>query len=229
MSFKKTALFPPNPITTRGVSTKLSASKNKIVYTNGKAVIVRIHGIVSTTNSLITTLLRSMIWMLVKCSIDCRRWVTPGAEFTPSNRVFGTCPKHHGCSCLAIRVLLRIRGCHRNRWVLLTWANNQPMVLNSVIVRVWDTVGEDQTLKGEYKVISGRMCVQFLLIWISGIIIGFRVATIWNGTERVSVSLLLGMAERSQCRVWLSCRISLTHQAGLDTLSWWILGHPLEK
>ncbi len=28
-------------------------------------------------------------------------------------------------------------------------------------VRVWDTVGEDQTLKGEYKVISGRMYVVF--------------------------------------------------------------------
>jgi hypothetical protein len=26
-------------------------------------------------------------------------------------------------------------------------------------VRVWDTAGEDQTLKGEYKVISGRMYV----------------------------------------------------------------------
>lgn len=24
-------------------------------------------------------------------------------------------------------------------------------------VRIWDTVGEDQTLKGEYKVISGKM------------------------------------------------------------------------
>lgn len=41
MSFKKFSLIPPNPITARGVSTKLSASKDKIVYTNGKAVIVR--------------------------------------------------------------------------------------------------------------------------------------------------------------------------------------------
>ena len=24
-------------------------------------------------------------------------------------------------------------------------------------VRIWDTVGEDQTLKGEYKVITGRV------------------------------------------------------------------------
>jgi len=40
MSCKKLAVYPPNPSTTRGVSTKLSASKDKIVYTNGKSVIV---------------------------------------------------------------------------------------------------------------------------------------------------------------------------------------------
>ena len=28
-------------------------------------------------------------------------------------------------------------------------------------VRVWDIVGEDKTLKGEYKVISGRMWVNY--------------------------------------------------------------------
>lgn len=37
-------------------------------------------------------------------------------------------------------------------------------------VRVWDMVGEDQTLKGEYKVIGGRVCVvplirRLLLSW----------------------------------------------------------------
>jgi len=26
-------------------------------------------------------------------------------------------------------------------------------------VKVWDIVGEDQTMKGDYKVLSGRMCV----------------------------------------------------------------------
>jgi WD repeat-containing protein 1 (actin-interacting protein 1) len=31
------------------------------------------------------------------------------------------------------------------------------IVLTIRPVRIWDTVGEDQTLKGEYKVISGRM------------------------------------------------------------------------
>ncbi len=42
MSFKNLALYPANPTTTRGVSTKLSSSKGKVVYTNGKAIIVRI-------------------------------------------------------------------------------------------------------------------------------------------------------------------------------------------
>ncbi|KAJ8081897.1 hypothetical protein PM082_007743 [Marasmius tenuissimus] len=41
MSFKRSDLYPPNPITERGKYTKLSANKNKIVYANGKSVIVR--------------------------------------------------------------------------------------------------------------------------------------------------------------------------------------------
>lgn len=41
MSFKKAEIFPANPITARGVSTKLSSSKDRVIYTNGKSVIVR--------------------------------------------------------------------------------------------------------------------------------------------------------------------------------------------
>lgn len=41
MSFKKADLFPCNPATTRGEATRLSASKDKIAYTNGRTVIVR--------------------------------------------------------------------------------------------------------------------------------------------------------------------------------------------
>jgi hypothetical protein len=40
MSFTKVALYPANPTTVRGVYTRLSASKEKIVYTNGKTVFV---------------------------------------------------------------------------------------------------------------------------------------------------------------------------------------------
>ncbi|KAF7980578.1 hypothetical protein HWV62_37755 [Athelia sp. TMB] len=39
MSFTKLSVFAASPGTTRGISTKLSASKSKIVYTNGKTVI----------------------------------------------------------------------------------------------------------------------------------------------------------------------------------------------
>jgi hypothetical protein len=40
MSFTKVALYPANPTTVRGVYARLSASKEKIVYTNGKTVFV---------------------------------------------------------------------------------------------------------------------------------------------------------------------------------------------
>ena len=41
MSFTKVDLIPCNPATSRGEATKLSASKDKIAYTNGRTVIVR--------------------------------------------------------------------------------------------------------------------------------------------------------------------------------------------
>lgn len=41
MSFRRVNLYPCNPATVRGESTKLSAYKDKIVYTNGRTVIVR--------------------------------------------------------------------------------------------------------------------------------------------------------------------------------------------
>lgn len=40
MSYKKAGLYPPNPVTARGVSTKLSSAKDKIVYTSGRTVLV---------------------------------------------------------------------------------------------------------------------------------------------------------------------------------------------
>ena len=40
MSFKKAATYAATPATARGVSTKLSASKDKVIYTNGKTVVV---------------------------------------------------------------------------------------------------------------------------------------------------------------------------------------------
>ena len=40
MSFTKSAIYPANPNTVRGASTKLSSNKDKIVYANGKTIIV---------------------------------------------------------------------------------------------------------------------------------------------------------------------------------------------
>ncbi|TFY60252.1 hypothetical protein EVG20_g7485 [Dentipellis fragilis] len=103
MSFTKAVVYPGNPATERGMSTKLSASKEKIVYTNGKAVFIRdindpALGVVYTGHVQNTTVAR----------------VSPTGYYCASADAAGN-------------------------------------------VRVWDTVGEDQALKGEYKVISGRV------------------------------------------------------------------------
>ncbi|KAJ7031946.1 WD40-repeat-containing domain protein [Mycena alexandri] len=103
MSFKPTALFPPTPTTARGTSTKLGAHKDKIVYTNGKAVIIRdlnnpLQAIAYTGHVQPTTVAR----------------ISPSGYYCASADTTGT-------------------------------------------VRVWDTVGEDQVLKGEYRVIAGRI------------------------------------------------------------------------
>ena len=42
MSFKKAAVYPCNPATTRGEATRLSVHKDKLVYANGRTVIVRV-------------------------------------------------------------------------------------------------------------------------------------------------------------------------------------------
>lgn len=40
MSFKKQDLYPCNPATARGEATKLASSGDKVVYTNGRTVVV---------------------------------------------------------------------------------------------------------------------------------------------------------------------------------------------
>ncbi|KAI0066923.1 WD40 repeat-like protein [Artomyces pyxidatus] len=103
MSFKRSAIYAPNPATTRGVSTKLSASKEKIVYTNGKAVFIR--------------------------DLDNPGLSVAYAGHLQNTTVARISPSGYYCASADI----------------------------SGTVRVWDTVGEDQVLKGEYKAISGRI------------------------------------------------------------------------
>ncbi|KAJ3475494.1 hypothetical protein NLI96_g11802 [Meripilus lineatus] len=103
MSFKRTALYPVNPITARGEGTKLSSSKDKIAYANGRTVIIR----------------------------DLKN---PGADIAYSG---------HIQNATVARISPSGYYCASG-----DSAGN---------IRVWDTVGEEQVLKAEYRVISGRV------------------------------------------------------------------------
>ncbi|EPQ52202.1 WD40 repeat-like protein [Gloeophyllum trabeum ATCC 11539] len=103
MSFKPVRLYPCNPTTARGVSTKLSASKGKIIYTNGKTVIIR--------------------------DLNDPAIATAYAGHTQNATVARLSPSGYYCASGDV----------------------------SGTVRVWDIVGEENSLKGEYKVISGRI------------------------------------------------------------------------
>lgn len=103
MSFKRNGLFASNPNTTRGEATKLSSSKGKIVYANGRSIIIR-----NLDNPGLSIVYAGHVQNTTVARIS------PSSYYCASADVGGT-------------------------------------------VRIWDTVGEDQTLKGEYKVISGRI------------------------------------------------------------------------
>lgn len=103
MSFTKSAIYPANPNTDRGASTKLSTSKDKIVYANGKTIIIR----------------------------DLK---DPAASYIYTGHVHNTTVARispTGFYCASADA--------------------------SGTVKVWDTTGEDKILKGEYKVLGGRI------------------------------------------------------------------------
>ncbi|KAG6830598.1 hypothetical protein H0H92_015879 [Tricholoma furcatifolium] len=99
----KRRIFPANPVTTRGASTRLSASKDKVIYTIGKTVVIR-----DLNNPLLSKTYSGHVHNVTV------------ARFSPS-----------GYYCASAD------------------ANGT--------VKVWDTVGEDQSVKGEYRVLSGRI------------------------------------------------------------------------
>ncbi|KZT65291.1 WD40 repeat-like protein [Daedalea quercina L-15889] len=103
MSFKKGDLYPCNPATARGESTKLSSSGDKVVYTNGRTVVIR---------DLKTPATAATYAGHLQTTTVAR--ISPSGYYCASADITGT-------------------------------------------VRVWDTVGEDQILKGEYKVLSGSV------------------------------------------------------------------------
>ncbi|KAH9003360.1 WD40 repeat-like protein [Lactarius hatsudake] len=110
MSFTKVALYAANPSTTRGESTKLSASKDKIVYTNSKTVFF----------TAFTDPVRVTKNPALGVSYSGHVQNTTVARISPT-----------GYYCASADTL--------------------------GTVRIWDIVGEDQTLKGEYKVLSGKI------------------------------------------------------------------------
>ncbi|PCH35254.1 WD40 repeat-like protein [Wolfiporia cocos MD-104 SS10] len=103
MSFKRSDLYPCNPATTRGESTKLGSNSDKIVYTNGRAVVIR-----DLKNPAAVTTYSGHVQNTTVARIS------PSGYYCASADITGT-------------------------------------------VRVWDIAGEDQALKGEYKVISGTV------------------------------------------------------------------------
>ena len=44
---------------------------------------------------------------------------------------------------------------------VLKWVTLLSVDLDHIVVNIWDVVGEEQIVKGEYKVISGRVYVIF--------------------------------------------------------------------
>ncbi|KAI0763094.1 WD40 repeat-like protein [Trametes elegans] len=103
MSFKLGALYPSNPATTRGEPTKLSSSKDKVVYTNGRTVIIR-----DLKDAAVGTAYAGHVQPTTVARI------APSGYYCASADTSGT-------------------------------------------VRIWDTLGEEQILKAEYKVIGGRI------------------------------------------------------------------------
>ncbi|KAH7887030.1 WD40-repeat-containing domain protein [Phlebopus sp. FC_14] len=103
MSFMRQAIYPCNPGTERGHTTKLSASKDKVIYTNGRNVII-----LDLKNPALST------------TFSGHTQNTTVARFSPS-----------GYYCASADA--------------------------TGLVKIWDTVNPDQTVKGEYKVISGRI------------------------------------------------------------------------
>ncbi|TDL25119.1 WD40 repeat-like protein [Rickenella mellea] len=96
-------LYPCNPNTERGVSIKLSVSKDKLIYANGKTVVIR-----DLKNPALTSVYSGHVR-----NVSVARF-SPTGYYCASADVQGT-------------------------------------------VRIWDTIGEENILKGEYKTISGKI------------------------------------------------------------------------
>nr|ANC28029.1 WD-repeat protein [Polyporus umbellatus] len=103
MSYKKRILYPCAPATSRGESTKISSSKDKVVYTNGRIVVIR-----DLKDPAISIAYSEHVQNATAARI------APSGYYCASADATGT-------------------------------------------VKIWDTLGEENVLKAEYKVISGKV------------------------------------------------------------------------
>ena len=167
MSFTRVALYTANPSTTRGESTKLSASKEKIVYTNGKTVFVSCARafpfiIASEAQSKVAPLLRYAISPSVPFHARTHTFTNPVRTPRSECRTVATSRTRpsHAYLRRATTVLLPTRWAPVRTDLFITAASFHSFCDPSsrIQVRVWDIVGEDQSLKGEHKVFSGKMC-----------------------------------------------------------------------
>ena len=67
MSSKRIREYPPNPNTTRGTSTKLGSSGDKIIYANGKSIVVR-----GTSSVFLFTVLKTDFCLILDQRLVCQ-------------------------------------------------------------------------------------------------------------------------------------------------------------
>lgn len=112
MSFKKQAIYPATPTTSRGVATKLSTSKDKVIYTNGKTVIVSADPLVLTIGFQVFFIFRYVTLMFVVYGLAaCAITLIDVKEPRWCSDVLWSFPKYNSSSLLALWVLLCICRC----------------------------------------------------------------------------------------------------------------------
>lgn len=161
MSFTRVAIYAPSPSTTRGQSTKISASKDKIVYTNGRAVFVSCETLPSVAAEAQRSCLALDTRYLCRCpstrTHSFTAFIDPIRTLHSVCRtaaMFNTRPSHAYLQRATTVLLLTRLELVRVDFSMTAGS----FYLFHDPVRIWDIVGEDQVLKGEYKALTGRMC-----------------------------------------------------------------------
>lgn len=125
MSFKKLEIYPPNPSTTRGTPTKLSSSKDKVIYASGRTVIVRSFRSPAWSRELMHccafhsyAILRSRLLHVSTHTNSRLIWIFLRLEPCAQRCVLGPHTECDSRANLAVWVLLRVCGCDWERYTL---------------------------------------------------------------------------------------------------------------